>query len=148
VLARIDLDGNEIPTDEEDALERTRAQIRVREQSLPPQNMFQVVRLAAAAERLSEESVLLPTTQPSSPGVIDENPIPYIRVHINGRGLTATDVSFDQSDSSNTQPPSSYRVNPLPMPLADMVDSYPKPQPRVHDAKTIKVSRVAHLAGR
>jgi hypothetical protein len=148
-LARLDADGNEIPTDEEDALERARAQVRVREQSFSSQNLFQMVRdRLSAAERPNEEIDSSSTTQPSVPGAIDENSVPQTRVRINSPEAMETDSSFDQSDFLTTQRFSPYHVNPLPMPLEDMVVSYSKPQPRVYSAEIVQVSRFAHLAGR
>lgn len=148
--ARLDADGNEISTDEEDALERARAQIRAREQSFSGQNLFQIVReRLGASERSNEEMDSLPATQYTTrPGVIDENYVSHVRGRIIGRETLGTDVSLDQRNSLTIQPSSPYHVNPLPMPLADMVVSYSKPQPRVHSADIVEVSRFAHLAGR
>lgn len=158
IIARLDADGNEIPTEEEEALERARAQIRIRDQdqSHSALTMFQMVRDRVFVDR-NEERHLVPTTQ--SPGPEHSaSPSPNVRVYINSTGILMRDVASVGMLGTDVAMPdepaapqisSPYHTNPLPMPLEDMVDaSYSKRHPHVNGAKRLKVSRFAQFAGR
>ncbi|KAK0466386.1 uncharacterized protein EV420DRAFT_827679 [Desarmillaria tabescens] len=158
--ARLDADGNEIPYDEEEEIERNRLHQRLRthERRLTTQPIIE-----PSSQRLSD---LIPVTQTSI--YADEDATIYRRPRVRlGRleggdpfeyNRTSLDLSPGQYDylypSRHTAPSNEgpeyygsdvpFYVDPLPMPLSEMVSS-----PSLRRKKSaVRVHKNASLAGR
>ncbi|RDB29033.1 hypothetical protein Hypma_015111 [Hypsizygus marmoreus] len=156
--ARLDPDGNEIPSDEEEELERVRAEYRVQAQSRPrpPNNLFGT---GFDARPGLLQSLHAPTTStslaPDDDADLNEDVIP--RVRLNARdsrpfvgtvmdSVIAVDtLCKDAAPAVYSSPPvSPFCPYPLPMPLEEMVWSAPKTRP----TRVVRVHKHANLAGR
>ncbi|KAJ7226013.1 hypothetical protein GGX14DRAFT_350210 [Mycena pura] len=124
--ARLDLDGNPIPSDEEEELERSRAEYRIRA-------LYQARASAAAASSRVEWSAQ------------SSNDMPVHSHHDVGAFsnlITRTSVASLDTSYGSAVP---YVVDPLPIPLSEMVLSK---NDRNHRAAAVRVSRHAGLGGR
>jgi len=140
--ARLDPDGNEISTDEEEMIERARTITR-RNNPQPFFNLFRPV------VRGSSDS-------PTTSGGDDTNPFEIQRLDHATQPSDTTEGTLDgphepELDHARTI---DY-INPLPMPLHEMVYSpNRRTEPLVYNTKrksprrVIRVSPSAHLAGR
>ncbi|KAJ6519323.1 hypothetical protein C8R45DRAFT_951016 [Mycena sanguinolenta] len=165
--ARLDPDGNAIPSDEEEELERSRTEYRMRalHHSRPS-----VAAAISRAERLAQSSVDVPP-QPDSDNLvtrtyIDDYPVREVtspRVRLNSRDpgpRTGFGSVLDSVLTVDTRPRrptelSSYDepygssvpfvVDPLPIPLSEMVPPRSDLKTRV---RGVRVSRNAGFAGR
>lgn len=139
LIARLDLDGDEIPYDEEEALERSRTEYRIRA-------LYQAQ--ASRSDTIPE----LARNSNDFPSYSDYTSRDTRRYHgsvIDGVLNVPNDgYQFIPADTWSPDPqPSrrSVRVNPLPMPLSEMVQMPPKSH---EDRYIISVPRHASLAGR
>jgi len=129
-LVRLDPDGNEIPADEEEELERSRTEYRVRA-------------LERARQNIATQSSELPRST---------NDQPLQRTH-HGSVLDSTlnvpdaRQSGGPSPSPHTNHPPRLYVDPLPMPLASMIIPQ-RTRKQEDDCADIIVPMHACLAGR
>ncbi|PSS37166.1 hypothetical protein PHLCEN_2v1039 [Hermanssonia centrifuga] len=120
-LARLDQDGNEIPTDEEEEYERNRAHMRNRAQALSSGNSFETVSSDATTlpppppDYMSYTTWMAPATQSRVP-ISSEDP-GYALVRLNGRArsrsYTPTVIQGDFSDRSRSRSRTRRRTEPL-----------------------------------
>jgi hypothetical protein len=154
--ARLDPDGNEIPSDEEEELERIRAELRVNAQ-LPPRNS-----LAPPVDGIDIRPRLHSLhPNPAIPHEYelslraDHAPRSALDPRYRDAGwsdgsildLVPTSAHYNQPSlhrSVSQHPP--FRPNPLPMPLEAMVT--PSKRVQRHGQHIIRVVRHASLAGR
>ncbi|KAH7929364.1 hypothetical protein BV22DRAFT_1125810 [Leucogyrophana mollusca] len=138
--ARINADGDEIPSDEEEEIERTRARSRMR--------------LSHPDGRSSEET-FVPYTRTSIPHSSEYEPS-VARVHINPQQTSSALYFFtppemsiiikEESISLHADLPPRYPLDPLPTPLSQMM---PSPAALNHSPpRIIAVPKHASLAGR
>ncbi|KAG6857632.1 hypothetical protein H0H87_010200 [Tephrocybe sp. NHM501043] len=140
--ARLDRDGNEIPSEEEEELERARSEYRRRARS-------QLVTDTAL------HSAQAPTTSTSlTPGEGEDDPLtntqPRVRLGPHARSGypgsvmdSVTMIDTTAVKKSTSAPVNPYLPSPLPIPIEDMVWTPPKRKCRVNG-----VSRHASFAGR
>jgi len=165
IAARLDPDGNEISTDEEEMIERARTITR-RNNPQPFFNLFRpVVRASNDSPRTSRgdgtsaleaqtpsQSDRTNTAQSSDTTEDTLEMVRFPRIH---RG---TDIEFTTQGSNGSEPNHACAVdyiNPLPMPLHEMIGSPNRTtEPSRHNTKrkssrrVIRVSQSIHLAGR
>lgn len=129
--ARLNADGDEVISDDEDEVERNRrSQLRLM-YALPDATV------SSASPRDEEHS--FPYTSIMHP--LDDDPAEAIRVRINSRQEFKEDL-FSHTFSSRTYP---QHVDPLPMPISEMI-RHPTVPAQV--PQFIPVSKHASLAGR
>ncbi|KAG6866262.1 hypothetical protein C0991_006849 [Blastosporella zonata] len=144
--ARLDADGNEIPSEEEEQLERARSEYRRHAQSQrSPQEYSSVYTLQA------------PTTSTSlTPSEGEDDPMtgPRPRVRLAARGsmdhygsvmdsVAKVDANAITVEKRSPSPVVPFYPNPLPTPIEEMVWAPPKRKLRVNS-----VSKYASFAGR
>jgi len=164
--ARLDADGNEITTDEEDEIEHVLAQSRVRALAQVRASASSATPTLSPMELgAARRETLVPMTRTSITHVWDDDDEVTARVRINSPRQTAispltTDANGIASETSTSSHPitqtrsinrshrsfEAFVADPLPMPLVDMM-----PRPRTLDRqypRTVKVHKYANLAGR
>lgn len=136
VVARLDADGNEIPSEEEDVLENARTRSRAR--------AVAGVRPATPTE-FETIRTLVPMTRTSHPESWDgEGVIARVRIRPSRQAADVADSHGKGKNCPSYSTPA-FKADPLPMPLVDMI-----PQPGVR-RKPISITSVrphASLAGR
>lgn len=146
VIARLDADGNEISSEDEDILENARIRGRAR--------AFAGIRLidtdstdqtSSSTEFDTIRQTLVPMTRTSHPETWDDEGV-TARVHIrpSRQGVDVANTHGKGKGRPNYVAPA-FKADPLPMPLIDMI-----PQPAVRH-KPVSITRVhphASLAGR
>ena len=168
VAVRLDPDGNEISTDEEETIERARAMTR-RNNPQPLFNLFRpIIRgsndgptssrgddVGVSEAQLPAQSGHTSTTQ--SPDAAEDTPevVRFPRIH---RGADIDMCCVTTQGSHETKPNHACAVNyinPLPMPLHEMIrppnrktDRSRQNTKRKSSRRTIGVSPSAQLAGR
>ncbi|KAG0697794.1 hypothetical protein DFH29DRAFT_1082163 [Suillus ampliporus] len=130
--ARLNADGDEIISDDEDEAERNRRSRLRLMYALPDATV-------SSASPRSDEDYFLPYTS-TSMHPLDDDP-EAIRVHINAHQEFKEDI-FSRSSSSHTYP---QHVDPLPAPVSEML-RHPTVPAQV--PQFIPVSKHASLAGR
>lgn len=158
--ARLDADGNEITTDEEDELERSRARSRVRALAqIRSSNTSDQPAMSPIEIGASRRETLIPMTRTSVPNSWDgAGATARVRIrssrhamaqavasHSNG---TIQDAHATPTHSWNfsTSRSTFMQVDPLPMPIVDMI-SQPSVQ-RKPCLSIVRVDKYAGLAGR
>lgn len=133
--ARLDHDGNEIPTDEEEEYERSRMHMRLRAQALtsrvrgvPPMNVERTTLPPAPSSAISN-SFIVPTTQEFEP---TPRQSPTFRVRLNSRDSVSSAASTvlynDQlSTFQNDEPLATPSFQPSPLPWQNLEFSPPTP---------------------
>ncbi|KAG6814449.1 hypothetical protein H0H92_007453 [Tricholoma furcatifolium] len=116
--ARLDPDGNEIPSEEEEALERTRTEIRLRRQTpldLPPTDP-------------GYHALPAPTTSTSITPDDTDSRVPRVRLNNSAMQAKADTAAtgYRHSTRSSVAP---FLPNPLPMPIEDMIWTPPSRRP-------------------
>lgn len=170
-IARLDADGNEIPSDEEEELERNRAEYRV----------MALYRAQAEADGLDPSGFSLPprprpvnlvpvTASIPSPSDDIDFADPFPRVRLSSRdprshpgsvwdSIATVDGNPSHRSQSALSPhdmepmynsgyPSPFYADPLPMPLSEMVPPARKMRQGERLAAPVKVPLHASLAGR
>lgn len=156
--ARLDPDGNEIPSDEEEELERVRAEYRIQAQSRP--RAPRVVPMGGVDARPAVLHALhAPTTSASlMPDDDDVSPDGVPRVRLGPRDvgavhgsvmdsvMTVDSLRRGMSSASlfDSVPARPFCANPLPMPLEEMVWTAPKTK----HSRLVRIPKYASLAGR
>ena len=159
VAARLDADGNEITADE-DELERTRAQSRVRTQAQVRSFTSSSPTLSPVELGTAARESLIPMTRTSITHSPDDVEV-MARVHINpprqpdlfSSAIPANGDALHTSMSAQSYLQSrptfgsyrSFQPEPLPMPLADMI---PPPKLHIPNPRIVSVHKYANLAGR
>lgn len=144
--ARLDPDGNEIPTDEEELVERARAVVR-RNNPQPFFNLFRpVIRTSSDGPSTSRDDINAFEAQ--TPTQLD-----YANT-VQCSDATPTNVEDSHEPVPNCARVEDY-ISPLPMPLHEMIcDPNQRTESSRHGAKrkspgrAIRVSPSVHLAGR
>ena len=144
VIARLDADGNEIPSEDEDVLENARIRSRARP--------FAGVRLISSTDPTSSSTefdttrqTLVPMTRTSHPeSWDDEGATARVRIRPSRQAISVANTHGKGKNCPSYDTPT-FKADPLPMPLIDMI-----PQPAVR-RKPVSITRVhphASLAGR
>ncbi|KAF5377256.1 hypothetical protein D9615_006366 [Tricholomella constricta] len=146
--ARLDADGNEIPSDEEEELERIRAEYRIQAQTRP-RTYYHTTEAQShpgfhSLQAATTSTSLIPDESASILGSI-----PRVRLNVRDSRLSYESVkqpvaAVDVITRKETSYSSSVFCNPLPMPIEEMVWSPPKRKP----PRVVTVPGHASLAGR
>ncbi|KAG5654296.1 hypothetical protein H0H81_005145 [Sphagnurus paluster] len=148
--ARLDPDGNEIPSDEEEELERMRAEYRVAAQSRP-----RATNTAEAPSHSGFHNLQATTTSTSltlDEGISLSQHVPRVRLNARDpraffgiRSNTPLLPEIRKADREEPLPPvTPVFCNPLPMPIEEMEWSPPKRKPQ----RTVILPKHASFAGR
>ncbi|GLB36543.1 hypothetical protein LshimejAT787_0308310 [Lyophyllum shimeji] len=151
--ARLDPDGNEIPSDEEEELERVRTEYRVWAQSRPRAPVFTRDRVASHPGFHSLQAATTSTSLSPDEDTGPPDGVPRVRLsardhqpHYGSVMDSVITVDSVRKEQTLPGPPflAPFPPNPLPMPVEEMVWSPPKRKtPRV-----VTIPRHASLAGR
>lgn len=165
-LARLDADGNEIPSEEEEEIERLRAESRVRAQNRPRTYVTAPTPGVEVRPSLNNLHAFIPDTRTAtSPDEDldfdhDDNPprvhlgphdprvfygsAPGVQQHASTSRTSRTQPNV--SDQKHIPPSRPFYVNPLPMPLEEMVQVR---KPSKNDrSRVIRLSEHTIFAGR
>jgi len=127
--ARLDLDGNEIPADEEEELERSRTEYRIRALERARQNIATTQSGGRTANNRTAQRTHYGSVMDSTLNIPDAR-------------RPGSSSYFPQSNGSQLY------VDPLPMPLASMIMSQETLKQEDHNTRDIIVPTHACLAGR
>lgn len=144
-LARLDADGNEIPSEEEDVLENARTRSRARAFAGVRPNSSTGPTVASLTELENSRPTLVPMTRTSHPDPWDsEGVTARVRIRPSRQTVDPADIKGKGKNRSSCSCPP-FKADPLPMPLVEMV---PQASGR---RKPISITRVyphASFAGR
>lgn len=143
-VARLDPDGNEIPSDEEEELERQRTADRLRNHNRSDAARRVLMPMSRSSFTVDDDIDYVPRVrlhprdlEYEHPGLRDNTPGVRER-----RGRENSEACAPQFYGSDVP----FFVDPLPMPLEDMVPDHFKPNPK--RTNNIRVHKHATLAGR